>query len=165
MGEKRSFQSSPWTNYDAPQIACSLITTGHIREDGSGQLVCALSLPLSPHSPAFPPVMDHTNGDSGVNGVDGVNGIDGAVVDGASAVDVVSGVKGVTANGTNGVTVVQKPRSGSRSLPFLTDILGNSLNDRLLFAVPKSELLTLLPSTRVTNVISSNRGPPPPILP
>lgn len=39
-------------------------------------------------------------------------------------------------NGVNGVN--GKPRSGSRSLPFLTDILGNSLNDRLLFAVPKS---------------------------
>ncbi|KAF2206032.1 ATP phosphoribosyltransferas-like protein [Delitschia confertaspora ATCC 74209] len=28
-------------------------------------------------------------------------------------------------------------RSSTRTLPFLTDILGNSLNDRLLFAVPK----------------------------
>ncbi|KAF1971418.1 ATP phosphoribosyltransferas-like protein [Bimuria novae-zelandiae CBS 107.79] len=30
-----------------------------------------------------------------------------------------------------------RQRMGSRSLPFMTDILGNSLNDRLLFAVPK----------------------------
>ncbi|KAF2740391.1 ATP phosphoribosyltransferase [Polyplosphaeria fusca] len=47
----------------------------------------------------------------------------------------IEGVNGV--NGVNGVSGVQKARSGSRSLPFLTDVLGNSLNDRLLFAVPK----------------------------
>jgi ATP phosphoribosyltransferase len=42
-------------------------------------------------------------------------------------------------NGTNGVGGIEtRPRQGSRSLPMLTDILGNSLNDRLLFAVPKS---------------------------
>ncbi|KAF2474624.1 ATP phosphoribosyltransferase [Lindgomyces ingoldianus] len=43
------------------------------------------------------------------------------------------------ANGVNGVNGVahKHTRSMSRSLPFLTDILGNSLNDRLLFAVPK----------------------------
>jgi ATP phosphoribosyltransferase len=42
-------------------------------------------------------------------------------------------------NGDNGTEVIaQRARQGSRSLPFLTDILGNSLNDRLLFAVPKS---------------------------
>jgi ATP phosphoribosyltransferase len=41
---------------------------------------------------------------------------------------------------TNGVGggIETRPRQGSRSLPMLTDILGNSLNDRLLFAVPKS---------------------------
>lgn len=33
-----------------------------------------------------------------------------------------------------------RKRLGSRSLPFLTDTLGHSLNDRLLFAVPKSML-------------------------
>ncbi|KAH9860663.1 ATP phosphoribosyltransferase (ATP-PRTase) (ATP-PRT) [Plenodomus biglobosus] len=33
--------------------------------------------------------------------------------------------------------LVQRARAGSRSLPFLTDTLGYSLNDRLLFAVPK----------------------------
>jgi ATP phosphoribosyltransferase len=44
-------------------------------------------------------------------------------------------------NGVNGVDeVALRARAGSRSLPFLTDILGNSLNDRLLFAVPKSTL-------------------------
>lgn len=47
------------------------------------------------------------------------------------------------ANGVNGgANGEERPpmrqRMGSRSLPFLTDILGNSLNDRLLFAVPKS---------------------------
>jgi ATP phosphoribosyltransferase len=42
-------------------------------------------------------------------------------------------------NGVNGVNGIKhKARSGSRSLPFMTDTLGNSLNDRLLFAVPKS---------------------------
>jgi ATP phosphoribosyltransferase len=45
---------------------------------------------------------------------------------------------------TNGVNeadaIAQRARAGSRTLPFLTDILGNSLNDRLLFAVPKSTL-------------------------
>lgn len=42
-------------------------------------------------------------------------------------------------NGTNGIGETgTRPRQGSRSLPMLTDILGNSLNDRLLFAVPKS---------------------------
>ncbi|KAJ4301185.1 ATP phosphoribosyltransferase (ATP-PRTase) (ATP-PRT) [Kalmusia sp. IMI 367209] len=41
-------------------------------------------------------------------------------------------------NGANGDgVVVQRQRMGSRSLPFMTDVLGNSLNDRLLFAVPK----------------------------
>lgn len=41
--------------------------------------------------------------------------------------------------GINGFgDVVTRPRQGSRSLPFMTDTLGNSLNDRLLFAVPKS---------------------------
>jgi ATP phosphoribosyltransferase len=45
-----------------------------------------------------------------------------------------NGVNGV--NGVNGI--LNKARSGSRSLPFMTDALGNSLNDRLLFAVPKS---------------------------
>jgi ATP phosphoribosyltransferase len=43
---------------------------------------------------------------------------------------------------TNGDNGEERPplrqRMGSRSLPFMTDILGNSLNDRLLFAVPKS---------------------------
>jgi ATP phosphoribosyltransferase len=34
--------------------------------------------------------------------------------------------------------IAQRARQGSRSLPFMTDLLGNSLNDRLLFAVPKS---------------------------
>ncbi|KAK3197126.1 hypothetical protein GRF29_1536g663401 [Pseudopithomyces chartarum] len=42
---------------------------------------------------------------------------------------------------TNGDNGEERPplrqRMGSRSLPFMTDILGNSLNDRLLFAVPK----------------------------
>jgi len=48
-----------------------------------------------------------------------------------------NGVNG--ANGANGVQeMAQRARQGSRSLPFLTDLLGNSLNDRLLFAVPKS---------------------------
>jgi len=43
------------------------------------------------------------------------------------------------ANGTNGAGGGDtRPRQGSRSLPALTDILGYSLNDRLLFAVPKS---------------------------
>jgi ATP phosphoribosyltransferase len=52
------------------------------------------------------------------------------------------------ANGVNGASetkevngdyrVGTRPRMGSRSLPFLSDLLGNSLNDRLLFAVPKS---------------------------
>jgi ATP phosphoribosyltransferase len=45
-------------------------------------------------------------------------------------------------NGVNGVNgsgdIVGRQRQASRSLPTLTDILGNSLNDRLLFAVPKS---------------------------
>jgi ATP phosphoribosyltransferase len=42
-------------------------------------------------------------------------------------------------NGANGVEeITQRARQGSRSLPFLTDVLGYSLNDRLLFAVPKS---------------------------
>lgn len=45
-------------------------------------------------------------------------------------------------NGVDGVEeaegIVQRARTWSRSLPFLTDVLGNSLNDRLLFAVPKS---------------------------
>ncbi|KAK7181437.1 ATP phosphoribosyltransferase [Paraphaeosphaeria sporulosa] len=44
-------------------------------------------------------------------------------------------------NAVNGVNGQERPamrqRMGSRSLPFMTDILGNSLNDRLLFAVPK----------------------------
>ncbi|KAF2242697.1 HisG-domain-containing protein [Trematosphaeria pertusa] len=44
-------------------------------------------------------------------------------------------------NGVDGVEeaegIVQRARTWSRSLPFLTDVLGNSLNDRLLFAVPK----------------------------
>ncbi|RAR12758.1 atp phosphoribosyltransferase [Stemphylium lycopersici] len=42
-------------------------------------------------------------------------------------------------NGVNGTIdgIAQRARQGSRSLPFLTDLLGNSLNDRLLFAVPK----------------------------
>ncbi|CAA9962213.1 hypothetical protein PTNB73_03116 [Pyrenophora teres f. teres] len=41
-------------------------------------------------------------------------------------------------NGANSVQeIAQRARQGSRSLPFLTDLLGNSLNDRLLFAVPK----------------------------
>ncbi|KAF1845825.1 ATP phosphoribosyltransferase [Cucurbitaria berberidis CBS 394.84] len=41
-------------------------------------------------------------------------------------------------NGANGAEeIVTRQRQGSRSLPFLTDLLGNSLNDRLLFAVPK----------------------------
>ena len=46
-------------------------------------------------------------------------------------------------NGTDGPedTIFRK-RLGSRSLPFLTDTLGRSLNDRLLFAVPKSMLST-----------------------
>jgi ATP phosphoribosyltransferase len=35
--------------------------------------------------------------------------------------------------------IMQRARQGSRSLPFMTDTLGNSLNDRLLFAVPKSK--------------------------
>lgn len=43
---------------------------------------------------------------------------------------------------TNGASdierIAQRARQGSRSLPFMTDLLGNSLNDRLLFAVPKS---------------------------
>jgi ATP phosphoribosyltransferase len=45
-------------------------------------------------------------------------------------------------NGVNGVNghVHKHTRSMSRLLPFLTDTLGNSLNDRLLFAVPKSML-------------------------
>jgi ATP phosphoribosyltransferase len=52
-------------------------------------------------------------------------------------------------NGTNGTDggaggVETRPRQGSRSLPTLTDILGNSLNDRLLFAVPKSMLPNLV---------------------
>ncbi|KAH7069407.1 ATP phosphoribosyltransferase [Paraphoma chrysanthemicola] len=38
-------------------------------------------------------------------------------------------------NGANGVAT--RPRQGSRSLPMMTDTLGYSLNDRLLFAVPK----------------------------
>ncbi|KAH7072729.1 ATP phosphoribosyltransferase [Paraphoma chrysanthemicola] len=38
-------------------------------------------------------------------------------------------------NGENGVAT--RPRQGSRSLPMMTDTLGYSLNDRLLFAVPK----------------------------
>jgi ATP phosphoribosyltransferase len=49
-------------------------------------------------------------------------------------------------NGANGAElptemeyIMQRARQGSRSLPFMTDTLGNSLNDRLLFAVPKSE--------------------------
>ncbi|KNG49019.1 atp phosphoribosyltransferase [Stemphylium lycopersici] len=43
-------------------------------------------------------------------------------------------------NGVNGTIdgIAQRARQGSRSLPFLTDLLGNSLNDRLLFAVPKN---------------------------
>ncbi|KAJ8105746.1 hypothetical protein OPT61_g9995 [Boeremia exigua] len=45
------------------------------------------------------------------------------------------------ANGANGADemeyIMQRARQGSRSLPFMTDTLGNSLNDRLLFAVPK----------------------------
>jgi ATP phosphoribosyltransferase len=46
-------------------------------------------------------------------------------------------------SGTNAVDeIAMRARAGSRSLPFLTDILGNSLNDRLLFAVPKSTLYT-----------------------
>lgn len=51
-------------------------------------------------------------------------------------------------NGVNGVNgfgdVIGRERQGSRSLPFLTDTLGNSLNDRLLFAVPKSMLSRLV---------------------
>ena len=47
-----------------------------------------------------------------------------------------------SADPTNGANGDERPplrqRMGSRSLPFMTDILGNSLNDRLLFAVPKS---------------------------
>ncbi|KAF2684802.1 ATP phosphoribosyltransferase [Lentithecium fluviatile CBS 122367] len=47
-----------------------------------------------------------------------------------------NGVNG--ANGVHGEHAVEtRPRMGSRSLPFLSDLLGNSLNDRLLFAVPK----------------------------
>lgn len=46
-------------------------------------------------------------------------------------------------NGANGVhdEVVSalRPRVGSRSLPYMSNLLGNSLNDRLLFAVPKSK--------------------------
>jgi ATP phosphoribosyltransferase len=45
---------------------------------------------------------------------------------------------GEDANGNGGIET--RPRQGSRSLPTLTNILGNSLNDRLLFAVPKSTL-------------------------
>jgi ATP phosphoribosyltransferase len=52
---------------------------------------------------------------------------------------------------TNGVDsaneigrIAQRARQGSRSLPFMTDLLGNSLNDRLLFAVPKSTSPTSL---------------------
>lgn len=42
-------------------------------------------------------------------------------------------------NGANGFgDITTRPRQGSRSLPMLTDVLGYSLNDRLLFAVPKS---------------------------
>lgn len=33
----------------------------------------------------------------------------------------------------------ENERRQSRALPMLTDTLGTSLNDRLLFAVPKSE--------------------------
>jgi len=51
-------------------------------------------------------------------------------------------------NGNDGASeierIAQRARQGSRSLPFMTDLLGNSLNDRLLFAVPKSTSPTLL---------------------
>ena len=46
-------------------------------------------------------------------------------------------------NGANGVEeIAHRARQGSRSLPFLSDVLGYSLNDRLLFAVPKSTFST-----------------------
>jgi ATP phosphoribosyltransferase len=52
---------------------------------------------------------------------------------------MVSIQNGEAANGNGGMET--RPRQGSRSLPMLTDVLGHSLNDRLLFAVPKSTLL------------------------
>lgn len=59
------------------------------------------------------------------------------------------------ANGANGVNemeyIMQRARQGSRSLPFMTDTLGNSLNDRLLFAVPKSKT----PSAQCLNMSDS----------
>lgn len=61
-----------------------------------------------------------------LNGVNGTNGVNG-----------VNGMKGVNGHGAEEEFVL-RPRQGSRSLPFLTDTLGYSLNDRLLFAVPKS---------------------------
>ena len=51
------------------------------------------------------------------------NGAPNGVVDGAKELEF----------------IMQRARKGSRSLPFMTDTLGNSLNDRLLFAVPKSK--------------------------
>ena len=63
------------------------------------------------------------------------------------------------ANGVNGVNGAERPplrqRMGSRSLPFMTDILGNSLNDRLLFAVPKSTFSTISTALRTANFCGS----------
>jgi ATP phosphoribosyltransferase len=58
--------------------------------------------------------MEYTNGFNGTNGTNGTNGVNGLE------------------------DILHRARAGSRSLPLLTDVLGYSLNDRLLFAVPKS---------------------------
>lgn len=51
-----------------------------------------------------------------------------------------NGAPNGVADGANELEfIMQRARKGSRSLPFMTDTLGNSLNDRLLFAVPKSK--------------------------
>ena len=82
--------------------------------------------------------IDGTNGDGHMNGVNGVD----ALVNGD----------------TNGISL--KPRKMSRSLPFLTDSLGNSLNDRLLFAVPKSKYTPSNPQSpeHITNFLSPQRA-------
>ena len=73
------------------------------------------------------------------------DGIDGTNGDGHT--NRVNGIDAIVNGTTNGIPPPLKPRKMSRSLPFLTDSLGNSLNDRLLFAVPKSKSPHPIPLT------------------
>jgi hypothetical protein len=72
-----------------------------------------------------------------------------------------NGTENTNGTDTNGVYPTRISRSMSRTLPFLTDILGYSLNDRLLFAVPKSMPPITFPKRKAN---SFPRGPSPPSL-